>query len=199
MRVKLEVDQSSSNDNLANNKSLSNSIKLNTFVHPYMEIQTIQKCEILLDFIHEISLQPNFRPSNCKIRKNSAFYSPKILQRDTISKVLKILLQKFNLSHSILDVSFIYFDRVLTNNVFNKSKINLNLLFLVSIFLAAKYLQDLKIFNEDLAFISNLSLDTLNVLELEIIFLIRFSLYVPESDFQRTNSSIQTLCNNLLN
>ena len=64
---------------------------------------------------------------------------------------------------------------------------------------AAKFYDDSFFNNELYARIGGVSVDELNALELEFVFLINFSLLITEEEFQKYYNELYTHCNSICN
>jgi hypothetical protein len=94
-------------------------------------------------------------------------------------------------SDSCFVVALIYIDRIIAMHSFRVTALNVHRIFLASILLSAKFLDDIYYNNSFYAKLGGISLQELNALELEFLRLTRFDLNVSEEQYGAYHASIR--------
>ena len=94
-------------------------------------------------------------------------------------------------SDSCFVVALIYIDRIIAMHSFRVTALNVHRIFLASILLSAKFLDDIYYNNSFYAKLGGISLQELNTLELEFLRLTRFDLNVSEEQYGAYHASIR--------
>jgi len=95
-------------------------------------------------------------------------------------------------SDSCFVVALIYIDRIIAMHSFRVTALNAHRIFLASILLSAKFLDDIYYNNSFFAKLGGISLQELNALELEVLRLTRFDLNVSEEQYGAYHASIRS-------
>ena len=88
---------------------------------------------------------------------------------------------------------FIYIDRLLINGMINLTSLNIHRFIITCILLAAKFFDDQFYFNPYFASVGGVNKYELNDLELELLFLLEFNLFVDRGEYEKYYQSLVNL------
>eukprot|EP00792_Barthelona_sp_PAP020_P004909 TRINITY_DN2405_c0_g2_i1.p1 TRINITY_DN2405_c0_g2~~TRINITY_DN2405_c0_g2_i1.p1 ORF type:complete len:181 (+),score=49.06 TRINITY_DN2405_c0_g2_i1:70-612(+) len=138
---------------------------------------------------------PFFCESNadysCKFAKDSPFFSSTIPSMGVLAYMHRI--QNYaNCSASALIAAGIYLDRVMIMNPeIMVNNFSFHRLFLTAVVLAAKYFDDKFFTNNYYSRVGGIKITELNKLEIELLFLLKFSLQISTEEFENFCNSIE--------
>ncbi|GLJ18725.1 hypothetical protein SUGI_0334080 [Cryptomeria japonica] len=102
-----------------------------------------------------------------------------------IEKFLERIFKYSRCSPSAFVVAYVYIDRLILNNPsFRITSLNIHRLVITSVMVATKFLDDLHCNNGYFAKVGGLTLEEMNILEVEFLFMLRFRLHVTVSVFE---------------
>ena len=140
--------------------------------------------------LQEASIQNNLLANtNVNLSRFHSLSPPKI----SITKYLLTLQKKSKEPKSCFITAFILLDRLLSlqKNI-TITPNNVHKLCLCSVLIASKFHSDIHLNNSQWAAIGGISVDELNMLELEYLFMLGFSLIVTKEEYQKYEAMFET-------
>ena len=132
--------------------------------------------------------QSNQEPQQQVVTKFSSSYPPDV----SIRTYLKRIKAHANCSDSVFVLALVYIDRVISLQGMKIDALNVHRILITSIMLAAKFLDDLFYNNAFYAKLGGITLSEINSLEIELLKLLRFSLYVDSDTYIKYENQLKS-------
>ncbi|MES1920012.1 hypothetical protein MHBO_001742 [Bonamia ostreae] len=116
-----------------------------------------------------------------------SFEAPSVTILDYIIRIYKYSRS----SYKSYIYAFIYIDRIINSNLFIVNSYNIHRLVITSLMIASKFIDDRGYNNELHSKMGGVSLEEINSLEVEFLFLLNFNLFVDEKECQCYDQFLQ--------
>lgn len=121
-----------------------------------------------------------------KVTKFHALRAPSITVRNYLERILKYA----NCSGECFVLALVYIDRLIQRNNYVINSLNVHRIVITSVMLAAKFFDDHYYNNTYYAKIGGVPRNEMNLLELEFLFLVNFSLYLDPDEYRKYHTEL---------
>lgn len=108
----------------------------------------------------------------------------------SVKSYLERIAKYANCSGECFVLALVYIDRLIQRNNFVINSLNVHRILITSVMLAAKFFDDHYYNNTYYAKIGGVPRNEMNLLELEFLFLVNFSLYLDPNEYQKYHSEL---------
>lgn len=152
-----------------------------------MDVESAQKIvQVLAAVLQKLIEANDNRPETGKITKFHALRAPSISVKSYLERIAKYA----NCSGECFVLALVYIDRLIQRNNFVINSLNVHRILITSVMLAAKFFDDHYYNNTYYAKIGGVPRNEMNLLELEFLFLVNFSLYLDPNEYQKYHTEL---------
>lgn len=152
-----------------------------------MDAQSAQKIvQVLAAVLQKLIEANDNRPDTAHITKFHALRAPSISVKSYLERIAKYA----NCSGECFVLALVYIDRLIQRNNFVINSLNVHRILITSVMLAAKFFDDHYYNNTYYAKIGGVPRNEMNMLELEFLFLVNFTLYLDPNEYQKYHTEL---------
>lgn len=110
-----------------------------------------------------------------------------------ISSYLRRICQYSGCSNEVFVFVMVYIDRLVCNGLINLTRTNIHRIIITSTMVAAKFYDDQFYYNPFFATVGGIKAHEINTLEIELLFLLEFNLFVTREEYERYYMTLSNL------